>query len=476
MTPVRILHLRSSSPAEDDPLGAAAERLGGLLDSVETPEALAERLAGPELPQVVVIDQQACDGACRGLVLSVRAQAPDVVLAVRLMAPEEDGAWWLCEHGADDVIGHAGRDAGRLAQWLARLTERKAATRSRRACGDRRGPLLLGGRGPGTAGLAMLTAAVAASRRPVLVVGEAGTGKSRLARCLHEAGDPGAPFVEFRVEGLPEAAVEVLLFRGEGRGRGAGGLGALERARGGTLVIEEVAALPRGVQAELLRRLEGESAPCRLVATTSIALEPLVRARQFSPELLALIAALRIELPPLRERRQELPALIARLLADYRVCSVPPVDQVAPDALRALLDHTWPGNLRELEEVIRHAVGLARDTIVTRETLPEEIGRLGGGSAVGAAPSRAAAARGAFKPQLESHLARAERAYLERLLARHLGRLGECAERSGIARRRLSQRLRRHGIDPAAYQPGGAAMASDRQLLLGFVETAGAEG
>lgn len=475
MTPIRILHLRSSSPAEDDSLAAAVERLGGMLDSVETPEAVAERLAGPELPQVVVIDQQVCDGACRGLVLSVRALAPELVLAVRLAAPEEEGAWWLCEHGADDVISRAGRDAERLARWLARLTERKAATLPTRACGDRRGPVPLDRRGPGTAPLALLTAAVAASRRPVLVMGEAGTGKSRLARCLHEAGDPRAPFVAFHADGLPEAAVEVLLFRGEGRGRGAGGLGALERARGGTLVIEEVAALPRGVQAELLRRLEGESAPCRLVATTSIALEPLVRARQFSPELLALIAAVRIELPPLRERRRELPALIGQLLAEYRVCSVPPVEGVAPDALRALLEHTWPGNLRELEEVIRHAVGLARDTIVTRETLPEGIARLGGGSAVGITTCRAAPARGAFKPQLESHLARAERAYLERLLARHQGRLGECAERSGIARRRLSQRLRRHGIDPAGYRPG-VAMASDRQLLLGFAETAGAEG
>jgi DNA-binding NtrC family response regulator len=464
----RLAWLRLVPAMEPDGLAEAVGQSGVRLEAYEEPYELLDRLQGRPAPEVVVIDRQRCDGSCRGVVLGVRALAAEVVIVVRLGEPDEAGAWWLIEQGVEEVLS-LGEGPGAIRRRLERWLERGGGTRRGVWAG-------LGAAhwGNGWAGSwSGLTVAAGASRRPLLIVGERGSGKTCLARRLHEGGGAGGPLIEFRTEGLPESALEAMLFRREGRSREAAP-GALEQARGGTLLIEEVAGLPRAVQTGLLERLGEGALGCRLMATTSVELEPLVRARKLSGELYGLLAAMRIEVPPLRDRRHEIPGLVAGILGRLRTVSVPPVERVAPEALRALMAYAWPGNVRELEEVIRRAVGLTREPAITLESLPESIACLEGGSRGRDVVESGTMSR-ALKPQLEAYRVRAERSYLERLLTEHRGQLDECVKRSGMTRRRLIQCLRRHGLDAAAYRVGGA-MGGDRQLVLKFSEPLAAEG
>ncbi|MDI3286048.1 sigma 54-interacting transcriptional regulator [Polyangium sp. 15x6] len=218
----------------------------------------------------------------------------------------------------------------------------------------------------------------------VLVTGETGTGKEVVAREIHRLSRRKGPLVAVNTAALPEALIESELF-GHERGAFSGALGAkaglLETADKGTLFLDEIGELPLALQAKLLRVLEEQSVrrvganverkvDLRIVAATHQDLEGLVRERRFRQDLLFRLNGALVLLPPLRERRDEIPALARHLLAELTNGS-PPL--LSASAQSALSGYTFPGNVRELKQMLSRALAFADHGVIEVEHLPQTV-------------------------------------------------------------------------------------------------------
>jgi len=244
----------------------------------------------------------------------------------------------------------------------------------------------------GSAGLERvrrLVARVAASDSSVLIRGETGTGKELVARAIHEGSTrAGGPLVAVNCGALPEHLVESELFghrKGAFTGADEHRAGLFEVADGGTLFLDEIGELPKPLQSRLLRALEsgeirrvGDNQPImvdvRVVCATHRSLEEMVAAGEFREDLLFRINTFEIAIPPLRERIDDLPELVQHLVRRVRP-QTPPESVVArPEVLEALARHRWPGNIRELANVVEHALVLCDDLPLSMEHLPARLG------------------------------------------------------------------------------------------------------
>ncbi len=277
---------------------------------------------------------------------------------------------------------------------------------------------------------------------PVLVTGESGTGKELVARRLHRRSGRTGPFVALNAAALPESLAESELFgheKGAFTGADRSRPGRFEEARGGTFFLDEVGELPLSLQAKLLRTLEERTVrrlggtqdvpvDARLVAATNRDLAAEVERGGFRRDLYFRLAVVPIALPPLRERPGDVPLLARTLLerlAARHALAVPELTAGAEDALAA---HPFPGNVRELKNVLERALVIRGGAPIRREDV-----------AVGAAPA---------PPGAELPLDRDERertALLE-ALRRAGGHREEAARLLGISVRTLYYRLRRWGI------------------------------
>jgi DNA-binding NtrC family response regulator len=222
---------------------------------------------------------------------------------------------------------------------------------------------------------------VAQTDETVLLLGESGTGKSMLARAIHQASKRAAgPLVEVHAAALPESLVEGELF---GREKGAytgateARAGHAEMAHGGTLFLDEIGELPPATQVKLLRLLQDRTlmrlgstqqrkVDVRIVAATNRDLEAAVRTGAFREDLYYRLAVFPITVPPLRERPEDIRATTIALLAARGVSA----DRVTAPALALLLSHSWPGNVRELENVLTRALVLAGADLIDVDHLP----------------------------------------------------------------------------------------------------------
>lgn len=229
------------------------------------------------------------------------------------------------------------------------------------------------GSDPGFRKAVETAAAVAPHKVPVLIQGETGTGKGVLARLVHLlSGRAAATFVAVNCAALPEQLVESILFghkKGSFTGAGADQAGKFELADGGTLFLDEVGELPPALQPKLLKVLEdgvveplgaarGRPVDVRIVAATNRDLQAAVAQRAFREDLYYRLSFARVELPPLRERRGDIHHLALQVLARLNASARTP-RRLAPSALRRLEQHPWPGNVRDLENVIGRSVLLA---------------------------------------------------------------------------------------------------------------------
>ena len=221
----------------------------------------------------------------------------------------------------------------------------------------------------------------------VLILGESGTGKELLARLLHkESGRGDAPFIAVNLSAIPHELVESTLFgheRGSFTGAHRQQLGKFELAAGGTLFLDEIGDLRFDLQAKLLRAIqEGEiervggmkpiKTDFRLVVATNVDLEKAVKDGRFREDLYYRINVIPIRLPPLRERLDDLPPLARLFLERYRVRFRKPVRGISDSALKILQSYWWPGNIRELENLIERLVAVSDKEWITDEDLPLE--------------------------------------------------------------------------------------------------------
>ncbi len=315
-------------------------------------------------------------------------------------------------------------------------------------------PAILG-RDPAIRRVRALIDKVAASPTPVLIAGESGTGKELVARALHARSTrAGAPFIPFDCAALPAADLGPELFgraRGAWPGSSSPRPGALELAAGGTLYLAGVDALPPPLQARLLAVLqEGRyrrtggirelRAEARVVASTARDLQQAVRAGAFREELYYRLAVIRVDLPPLRERAGDIEILVDHFADRFARRLGRRVRGLTPEARAALLAHPWPGNIRELEQVIERAVLLAEGDRIDRDALG------GLGEAGAEPPPPPADEQLGLKEYVRVHTMRLERRRIARALAEAGGNVTHAARRLGISRKSLQVKMKEYGL------------------------------
>jgi len=221
----------------------------------------------------------------------------------------------------------------------------------------------------------------------VLILGESGTGKELLARLLHRESKKGeAPFIAVNLSAIPHELVESTLF-GHERGAFTGAhkqqLGKFELAAGGTLFLDEIGDLRFDLQAKLLRAIQegeiervGGSKPIRtefrLIVATNVDLERAVKDGRFREDLYYRVNVIPIRMPPLRDRIEDLPELTRLFIHRYRTKFRKPVKGISASALKILATYWWPGNIRELENLIERLVAVTDKEWITDEDLPLE--------------------------------------------------------------------------------------------------------
>ncbi|MFT3906125.1 MAG: sigma-54 dependent transcriptional regulator [Steroidobacteraceae bacterium] len=224
---------------------------------------------------------------------------------------------------------------------------------------------------------------VAASDANVLIIGESGTGKELVAKHIHDRSGRSGPFLAVNCGALSESLAEAELF-GHEAGAYTGATGAragwFESANGGTLFLDEIGDLSPALQVKLLRVLQerevvrvGSRKPVpldlRLVAATNIDLAEAVTAGHFRRDLYYRLHVVKFELPPLRERTGDILPLVNHFLAHYSARLKLTRPALSPDARDSLLGYAWPGNIRELENVIHFALLMASGDVIRRENL-----------------------------------------------------------------------------------------------------------
>jgi DNA-binding NtrC family response regulator len=266
-----------------------------------------------------------------------------------------------------------------LSRDVVRLREEVAETNDRE---------FVVGPSQGTRGIIELVQKVAKLDANVLILGETGTGKELLARLIHrEAGRANAPFVAVNLAAIPKELVESTLF-GHEKGAFTGAirqqLGKFELASGGTLFLDEVGDLRYELQAKLLRAIqEGEiervggmhpiKTDLRLIAATNIDLDKAVKEGRFREDLYYRLNVIPVRMPPLRDRMDDLPDLAKFFLRRYNVKFRKSIQGIADSTMQILRAYWWPGNIRELENLIERLVAISDKDWITDEDLPYEL-------------------------------------------------------------------------------------------------------
>jgi PAS domain S-box-containing protein len=226
---------------------------------------------------------------------------------------------------------------------------------------------------------------VAASDATVLIEGPTGTGKDVLAKVIHSASlRSNKPLVKVNCAALPDNLLESEMFgyvKGAFTGADKDKPGRFQEADGGTIFLDEIGDLPLALQAKLLRVLEDKEfyplgsrkttkVDVRIITATNQMLERLVKEKRFREDLFYRLNVMRFDLPPLKDRKGDLPLLISHILKRFCATRDIRAEKLSEDAMAILLNHDYPGNIRELENIIEHALIVCQDKIIERKHLP----------------------------------------------------------------------------------------------------------
>jgi DNA-binding NtrC family response regulator len=308
---------------------------------------------------------------------------------------------------------------------------------------------------------------VAPSKAAVLITGESGTGKELAARAIHQLSPRGAgPFVAINCAALPDTLMESELF-GHEKGAFTGALdrrpGCFELAQNGTVLLDEIGDMPLATQAKLLRVLEDQRVrrlggkgeiqlDVRVIAATNAPLDSAIRENRFREDLYYRLNVFPIPLPALRERKDDIPVLVEALVSNVNHRHATRVTDVSPDVLARLRAYDWPGNIRELRNVIERAAIIAGEGTVQLAHLPATVtGTRAASAAAHAAvpegsPAHATPGDGLHVP-IGWTIEQAERALIERTLEHTGNNRTRAAEILGISQKTLFNKLKEYATE-----------------------------
>jgi len=426
---------------------------GYIVDGVGSPSAVLAALSRGDHDVALIDLNYARDTTSgrEGLDLLTEIRRLDATLPVVVMTAwgTVDLAVEAMRRGAGDFVQKPWENARLLAVLRTQVELGRAQRRTRRLEAENallrsHGSPTLVADSPAMQPVLQVLARVGPSDANVLITGENGTGKSLLAQALHDASPrASAAFVSVNTGGVSETLVDSELF---GHERGAftdarsERLGRFEVADGGTLFLDEIANMPAAVQARLLRVLEtreferlGSSrtrrADVRVIAATNGDLHAEVEAGRFRQDLLFRLNTVEVHMPPLRERREDIPRLASLFLERHARKYRKTLEGFGPAALQALLDHGWPGNIRELDHAVERAVLMADGPLIGVEALALR-------------PARDGASRRLDDMSLEE----VEAFLIRKALDRFDRNVSAAAQALGLSRSALYRRLQRYGL------------------------------
>jgi two-component system response regulator HydG len=434
-------------------------------------------------PDVALVDMMM--PGLGGLELLDRVKAADIPVEIILMTAfaDVDAAVAAMKAGAyhfltkpfhsNDAVVHAVVKAAEHRRLADRAKELEQALLSKERFGE------IIGASPRMLEVFRLISGVAPTSSTVLILGESGTGKELVARAIHQM-SPRAKksFVAVNCGAIPKDLVESELFghvRGAFTGAQSSRAGLFETADGGTILLDEVGDLPLAAQVKLLRVLqdgeikrvgadETRTVDVRLLAATNVDLMTRIQASQFRRDLYYRLNVIAIELPPLRERGDDVLLLANHYLQKFARSMHRDPKHLASDTVRALREYEWPGNIRELEHAIEHAMVLSQKDIICASDLPfvRPSGTFREGKPISGAPTDRAHAlateggRGGASDVALSELAelpyaeakrrlvtRFDETYTGEMLRRTSGNMSEAARRAGLDRSNFRRLLKR---------------------------------
>ncbi len=298
-----------------------------------------------------------------------------------------------------------------------------------------------------------LVAQVAPSRSTVLIEGESGTGKELIAKAIHmNSPRKDRTFVPVNTGSMPADLLESTLFghvKGAFTSAVASKKGLFEVADRGTLFLDEIGTMSLDTQAKILRVLQDRKfmhlggvqeiqVDVRIIAATNVDLKQLVREGKFRDDLYYRLNVITVHLPALRQRREDIPLLVDFFLKKFAKENDKPPRQVAPEALRFLLDYAWPGNVRELENVMERAVVLSTGPVIGLDLLPDYISGSGAALQMMSTPSDAS---------LFDIMEECERRIITDMLEKCNWNQTEAAEQFRIPLSTLNQKIKRLNIE-----------------------------
>ncbi len=414
----------------------------GVVEGASGPtEATAAITRGPAYD--LVMTDMAMPDAGDGLkVLTFsREQQPDTPVVVVTAYGNIEGALDTIQQGAFDYLAKP-FDVDAIVRVARRALEQKRLVEENRSLRQQVKESTLVGRSAAVLEVFKQVARAAPSNVPVLITGETGTGKEMVARALHQRSQRSTgPFIPVDCGAIAESLMESELF-GHAKGSFTGATGArrglFEEASGGTLFLDEVGDVGPKIQGQLLRALQegeirrvGESSPVkvdvRIVAATNKDLKALTKEGKFREDLLYRLDVVRLHLPPLRERQEDIPALVEHFASRHVRGGARPV--VTREALERLMAYDWPGNVRQLENIVARALALNATGILGPGDFPAPIGD--------AVPSRSAHVLTDDLPTLDQ----LSRRYAAQVLQHTQGNKSEAARILNVDRKTLYKLL-----------------------------------
>ncbi|MDI3262254.1 MAG: sigma-54 dependent transcriptional regulator [Fulvimonas sp.] len=427
----------------------------------EARQALAER--GFDL---CFTDMRLPDGSGQTLVELIAAQHPETPVAMITAYGNVDAAVNALKAGAFDFVSKPVDIAmlRRLVRTALKLAEeRRGAGQEPAARGDER----LVGDSPAMQQVRIAIGKLARNQAPVYIAGESGVGKELVARLIHEQGPRAAgPFVPVNCGAIPAELMESEFFghrRGSFTGAHADKEGLFQAAHGGTLFLDEVAELPLHMQVKLLRAIQEkavrpigarEEVPVdvRILSATHKNLAALVEQGQFRQDLFYRINVIELRVPPLRERRGDVPRLAAHILRQLAAKNGTPPGRLTQEALQALEAYDFPGNVRELENILERAMAMCEGEEITVADLMLPQRSAAPTAPASATPATAATvtpvdAAGVPGVPLEDYISHLERSAIIKALEESRYNKTAAARKLGITFRALRYKLKKLGID-----------------------------